>query len=145
MVGDALSNVMKATLTVTFGRRPADDDKLDAILRVVQELRRLLVTLTANEQRAVNDLSSAVETLATDLGQVETTTQQAMADLHSQIDALSQQHGVDAQTIATLQSAVDSAEQDIVGALSPITQRVSGIDQDLKSPASPQSPLTAQS
>src|SRR5207249_4604923 len=100
------------------------DRKLDRVLRDQHHLKEMILALTTVEQAAVNDLSAAVETLATDLGQAMTAAQQTAADLRTQVDALQAKGTVDAQTIAELRATVDTIDADVVGALSPITSRL---------------------
>jgi predicted nucleic acid-binding Zn-ribbon protein len=115
---------------------------LSAILHGQQEIRSLIMALTQNEQQAINQLSSAVETLASDLDSVLQAAQTTKDDLQNQIDALKSRGQVDATTIAALQNAADALEQDVVSALTPITQRVSDIDSGLKAPSTDDSPLS---
>lgn len=117
---------------------------LDHVLAEQRAIRRLILALTQNEQQAVNDLSSAVETLASDLGDVLSAAQAAVVDLNAQIAALSANDAADAAQIAALQAVVTDMETDVIGALTPVTERVNAIDTGLKSPASPDAPLTAK-
>lgn len=117
---------------------------LDHLLAEQRAIRRLILALTQNEQQAVNDLSSAVETLASDLGDVLAAAQAAVVDLNAQIATLSANDTADAAQIAALQAVVTDMEADVIGALTPVTDRVNAIDTGLKSPASPDAPLTAQ-
>ncbi len=94
------------------------------------------MALTANEQAAVNDLSSAVETLAKDLSTVLTAAQEAQAKIQAFMD----QDVVDAADKAALQAIIDGMETDVVGALSPITTRLVDIDAGMKNPATPLTP-----
>jgi chromosome segregation ATPase len=131
------------------------DDLLDEVPRIKQEqerqhrllhtIRELIVALTANEQQAVNDLSSAVETMATDLANVLSSAQAVQTTLQAQIDQLRANHSIDQAAIDGLQAQVNTMETEVVGALQPLTDRVNQIDSGLKSPATPTSPLTATS
>lgn len=101
------------------------------------------MTLTTNEQAAVNDLSAAVETLATDLGQVQSAAVTTIADLRAQVSTLTATGAVSTSTIAALNATIDGMEADVVGALAPLTSRVNSIDSGLKTPpAQGGSPLT---
>lgn len=99
-------------------------------------LRRQIMALTANEQAAVNDLSAAVETLATDLSTVLAAAQEAQAKIQAFMD----QDVVDAADKAALQAIIDGMETDVVGALSPITTRLVDIDAGMKNPSTPLTP-----
>jgi uncharacterized protein YpuA (DUF1002 family) len=121
---------------VTAPVAPADTTKLDAILREQRAIRRLILALTQNEQQAVNDLSAAVETLATDLSGVS----DAAAAAQAKIQAFMDQDVVDAADKAALQAIIDSMESDVVGALAPITSRLGDIDANFHDSSTPLTP-----
>jgi hexokinase len=97
----------------------------------IGEIRRLLMALTQQEQQAVNDLSRAIGTLASTLGQVQDAATVQIAGLRSQLDAAQADDQMDADTIASLRASLDQMEADVVGALSPLTARVQEINDGL--------------
>jgi hypothetical protein len=113
---------------------------LDRLLAEQRRMERLIMALTANEQAAVNDLSTAINTIATDLGGILT----AGAAATAQIAALIAQGSLDAAAIASLTAIQTSMETDVVGALAPLTTQVVAMHAGLTSPATPDAPLSAE-
>lgn len=107
-----------------------------ALTRTVDEIKELVMSLTNREQQAIDDLASALNTMSTDLQAILQSAQDAKAALQTQIDTLTAQGQTDQATIAGLQAAADQVENDVVGALAPITSRVLAIDQGLQTPSS---------
>jgi hypothetical protein len=81
-------------------------------------------------------LSRSIESLAGTLGQVQNAAVSQIAALRSQLDAAQSNDQVDRDTIASLRATVDQMEGDVVGALSPLTQRVQAINDGLSTPPS---------
>jgi hypothetical protein len=132
-LGAALVNLVASTLGAT-PEYVALDRKLDGLLVDAAEQRRLLMALTQNEQAAVNELSSALGTLASDLDAMLAAAQQVRVDMQTQIDGLQSGRAVDKATIAAMQAASDQLESDVIGALTPMTQQVQELDSGLKTP-----------
>lgn len=142
LIGRGLAGLLSAALEATPAWA-AHVRQQTANHALLVHLKEDLMALTQKEQAAVNDLSAAVDTLATDLNQANEAARSVKADMQAQIDGLTAGQAVDAQTIAALQASVDQMETDVIGALSPLTARVSEIDQGLKTPpAQGGSPLT---
>lgn len=131
LVGAAIDAIPQwAVLTAT----------LEALRDDIATVKELVMALSANEQQAVNDLSSAVNTLSTDLAEIQASAEAAKAAMQTQIDQLTAQGQTDQATIQGLQAAADQIETDVVGALSPLTQRLTDMDANLKNPATPLTP-----
>jgi len=113
---------------------------LDRLLSEQRRMERLIMALTTNEQKAVNDLSAAISTLATDLGSIQGNASAAAA----QIAALIAQGSLDAATIASLTAIQTSMETDVVGALAPLTSQVTAMHDGLTSPPTADAPLQAK-
>jgi flagellar hook-basal body complex protein FliE len=119
--------------------------RIEANTTLLAEIGEILMALTQNEQQAVNELSSAINGLSSDLAGVLAAAQQARVDMQTQIDGLEAGKAVDKATIAAMQAAADAVESDVIGALTPLTQQVKGLDDGLKaSPADGGSALTPE-
>jgi outer membrane murein-binding lipoprotein Lpp len=132
-IGRGISALLGAALAATpqWAELHAATTLAERDHTLLLEIRRLVMALTQNEQRAVNDLAETVvtlsgttDTLATDLGAAQTAAQ-----------------------IAAMQAAADTIENDVVGALSPLTasmtdvnSRLTAIDSNLKNPQTPLTP-----
>jgi hypothetical protein len=127
---------------------------LNHIKSTTKSTEEMILSLTQNEQQAVNDLaatvvtlSSTTDTLATDLGAAQTAAADAKAQMQTIIDDLTAGAAVSAAQIAAMQAAADTIENDVVGALSPLTasmtdvnSRLTAIDSNLKNPSTPLTP-----
>lgn len=136
-IADALAEMAGAVLDVALMGSTHWANLSDTLRQLrltagdIGEIRRLLMALTQQEQAAVNDLSRAIGTLATTLGQVQDAAAVQIAGLRSQLDAAQADDQMDADTIASLRASLDQMEADVVGALSPLTEQVQAINDGL--------------
>lgn len=107
------------------------------ILRELHELKELVMALTAGEQQAVNALSSAVDTLASDIRGILDALKASATLQQQRIDELANQGRMDGATIAELRGIVAANEADTVGALQPIIDRLTALDSNLHNPETP--------
>jgi methyl-accepting chemotaxis protein len=139
-IADGLAQIAGAVLDAALMRSTNWAGVFDILRRLSQsaaeisDIRRMVMALTEQEQAAINDLSRSIESLAGTLGQVQNAAVSQIAALRSQLDAAQSNDQMDRDTIASLRATVDQMEGDVVGALSPLTQRVQAINDGLSTP-----------
>lgn len=105
---------------------------LDYLRDDVQTVKELLVALTANQQAAVNELASGINTLSTRLVSVldgAQATRDALA-------AMAAEEGREQAERERLEALVAQMDADVVDALTPLSAQVSQMNEGLQTPSS---------
>jgi chromosome segregation ATPase len=98
-------------------------------------LEEMIVALTAAQQQAVNDLSSAIAGMARTLETVIRSAEQANADLartREDLLAMAAEEGREQAERERLEAAAASMDTDLAAALRPLTDQVKALDASLQ-------------
>lgn len=120
-------------------KRPSPPDNPPDQAARLERIEALLMTLTASEQRAINQLAAAVEELAKTAGKIL----DLLKDNAARLSELGRSLALSEQHAAELQAIVDSMEGEIVGVLGPLTEKLADINESLQPPNTETNPLSA--
>lgn len=134
LIGRGLAGLGGAALEAALRASPLAQKALSTLTRLeadVTTIRRDLMALTQAQQAAINDLSANITTLSENLTSVLAGARQTRDELV----AMTAEEGREEAERTRLQGLIDQMDTDVIAGLTPLTQQVAAMNQQLITPA----------
>ena len=129
LIGQGIGQLLGAALGATTQWQSLMSN-VRSIRSQIQEMRRTLMALTTAQQQAINELSSGIETLSENLGDVLDAAQQ----VRSELAAMTQEEGREQAERERLEALLAQMDSDVVNALTPLASQINQMNSSLKTP-----------